>query len=176
MNSEITFAPTLLGRRMLLGFAVLLSYGTGLWLYLVHELEGATEATSLPGVVHWLRDSSLALPLVVLSVFLAGALARRLLERYGVGMSDLVASGLVAVVIAVYASVVLAMGNPIHGLLFPEVHGGAHDLPFALHAVRDGLLALTANELLAVALAGLILSRRWLAQDPAVRHAGIAPL
>ena len=145
---------------MLLGFAVLLSYGTGLWLHLVHEVEGATEATSLPGVVHWLRDSSLALPLVVLSVFLAGALARRLLERYGAGMSDLVASTLVAVVIAVYASVVLALGNPIHGLLFPEVYGhGGHDLPFALHAVRDGLLALSANELLAVILAGLILSK-----------------
>jgi hypothetical protein len=149
---------------MLFGFAVLLTFGAGLWLYLVHEVEGATEATDLPGVIHWLRDSSLALPLVVLSVFMGGALARRFLERYGSTIGELMAGAVVAVVIAVYASLVLAAANPIHGLLFPEAHAGhgGHDLPFVVHAVRDGLLAMSANELLAVGLAGVVLSRRWL--------------
>jgi hypothetical protein len=120
---DATFARTLLGHRILLSFALLLAYGGGLWLHLVHQVEGATEATSMPGVVHWLRDSSLALPLVVLSVLMGGALARRVLERYGAAMGDLMAGALVAILIAVYASVVMAVGNPIHGLLFPASHG-----------------------------------------------------
>jgi hypothetical protein len=162
---DATFARTLLGRRTLLSFAFLLAYGGGLWLHLVHEVEGATEAASMPGVVHWLRDSSLALPLVALSVFMGGALARRVLERYGAAMGDLVAGALVTILIALYASIVMAVGNPIHGLLFPASHGhGGYDLPVALHAMRDGLLALSANELLAGVLAGLILGRLWVAR------------
>jgi hypothetical protein len=58
---------------------------------------------------------------------------------------------------------VLSVGNPIHGLLFASaVHGGGHDLPVAIHIVRDGLLALTANETLAVILATRVLGRTML--------------
>ena len=163
-----TFARTLLGRRMLLVFALVMSYGGGLWLYLLHEAEGATEPGAPPGVIHWLRDSSLSVPLVAFGVFLGAALTRRLLGRYGRGASDLVVAALMAVVLAFYASVVLSIGNPIHGLLFASTHGG-HDLPVGVHVVRDGLLALSANELLAASLAGIMLVRRWVtAARPAV--------
>ena len=155
-----TFAHALLGQRMLVVFTLVLAYGGGLWLYLLHELEGAAEPGAPPGVIHWLRDSSLSLPLVGLGVFLGAALARRLLGRYGRSASEIVVGALVAVVLAFYASVVLSAGNPIHGLLFASaVHGGGHDLPLGIHVVRDALLALSANELLAVTLATVVLGR-----------------
>jgi hypothetical protein len=160
---SILFANTLLGRRMLVAITLLLTYGGGLWLYLLHEFEGATEPGAPPGVIHWLRDSSLSLPLVALGVLLGATLARRLLARCGRNASEMIGGALVAVVLALYASVVLSVGNPIHGVLFSaDVHGGGHDLPLGIHIVRDGLLALSANEALAVLLAMALLGRRML--------------
>jgi hypothetical protein len=178
-NRPALFARMLLERRMLVVFTLLLTYGGGLWLYLLHEAEGAFEPNAPPGVVHWLRDSSLSLPLVALGVFLGAALARRLLLSYGRSASDVMMGGLVAVVLAFYASVVLSTGNPVHGLLFAsEVHGGGHDLPLGIHVVRDGLLALTANEMLAGVLAAVVLGRHMLMASrrlPANRPAAIQP-
>jgi hypothetical protein len=172
---DTAFAHRLIGRRMLLGFAVLLSYGGVLWLQLVHIAEGATDASNLPWMVQWLRDASLALPVVLLSVVIGGMLARRILEHWGTTLGDLLAGALVPIVIAAYASAVLAVGNPIHSMLFPTAstgHGG-HDLPLVLHALRDGLLALSALEPLALGLAGLMLASRWLQRGSLVR--GNAP-
>ena len=150
INRPPAIARTLLERRMLVATTLLLTYGGGFWLWLLHEVEGATELNAPPGVIHWLRDSTLSLPLVALGVVLGAMLARRLLARLGRGAPGPLAAALVAVVLAFYASAVLSVGNPIHSVLFPEdVHGGGHDLPIALHVVRDGLLALSANEVLA---------------------------
>ena len=160
VDRSTRLVQTLLGRRMLVVFTLVLTYGGGLWLYLLHELEGATEPGEPPPVIHWLRDSSLSLPLVGLGVFLGAALARALLRRYGRSASAVIVTALVVVVVAFYASVVLSVGNPIHGLLFASaVHGGGHDLPLGTHVVRDGLLALTANDLLAAILAAVVLAR-----------------
>jgi hypothetical protein len=153
------FLQTLLGRKMLVIFTLVLTYGGGFWLFLLHEIEGATEPDAPPPVLHWLRDSSLSLPLVALGVFLGAALARALLRRFGQRSSGLIVGSLAAVVISFYGSVVLSIGNPIHGILFSaSVHGGGHDLPVGVHVVRDGLLALSANEVLAVMLATAVLS------------------
>jgi Na+/H+-dicarboxylate symporter len=163
INRPNLFARTLLGRRVLVAITLLLTYGGGLWLYLLHEVEGATEPNAPPGVIHWLRDSTLSLPLVALGVFLGAALARGLLGRYGRNASAVMVGALVAVVLAFYASVVLSVGNPIHGQLFASsVHGGGHDLPVGIHVVRDGLLALSANEVLAVVVAAVVLGRQLL--------------
>jgi hypothetical protein len=145
---------------MLVVFTLVLTYGGGLWIYLLHEVEGATEPGAPPGVIHWLRDSSLSLPLVALGVFLGATLARGLLVRFGRSASAVLVGGVAAVVLAFYASVVLPVGNPIHGLLFASaVHSGGHDLPLGIHVVRDGLLALSGNELLTLILAMVVLGR-----------------
>ena len=151
----------LLGQRMLFAFVLLFTYGGGWWLWLLHEVEGATEPGAPPGLLHWLRDSTLSLPLVGLGVLLGAALTRRLLARYGRGSSDLVSGMLLAAVLALYASIVLSIGNPIHGLLFKSTHGG-HDLPLVYHILRDGLLAMSGNDVLAVAFVGGVLGYQWL--------------
>jgi hypothetical protein len=154
-----------LGRRTLIALTLVMTYGGGFWLWLLHNVEGAVEPNEPPGVIHWLRDSSLSLPLVAIGVYLGAMLAERLLERHGRGASAPLVGAFVAVVLSLYASIVLSVGNPIHGWLFGgAVHGGGHDLPFALHVLRDGMLALVANEVLAVALVAILLGR-YLLQD-----------
>jgi hypothetical protein len=153
---------SLLGQRMLFAFVLLFTYGGGWWLWLLHEIEGAKEPGAPPGLLHWLRDSTLSLPLVAVGVLLGAGLARRLLARYGRGSSDLLSGMVVAAVMALYASIVLSVGNPIHGLLFKSTHGG-HDLPIVYHILRDGMLALFSDDVLAVTFVGLVLSYRWLA-------------
>lgn len=160
IDRQVRLNDTLFGRRMLVAFTLVLTYGGGLWLYWLHELEGATEPGEPPGVIHWLRDSTLSLPLVALGVFLGAMLAQRLLDRCGRRASDILVGALIAVVLAFYASVVLSIGNPIHGLLFASsVHGGGHDLPLGIHVVRDGLLALSVNEALAIGVVAVAFAR-----------------
>jgi hypothetical protein len=161
----------LLGQRMLLAFVLLFTYGGGWWLWLLHEIEGATEPGAPPGLLHMLRDSTLSLPLVAVGVLLGASLARRLVARYGRGSSDLLTGMLVAAVLALYASIVLSVGNPIHGFLFKSTHGG-HDLPIAYHILRDGMLALFGDDVMAVTFVGVVLSVRWLM---AIRRPQLSP-
>jgi hypothetical protein len=76
--------------------------------------------------------------------------------------------------------VVLSAGNPIHGLPFASsVHGGGHDLPLGIHVVRDGLLTLSANEVLSFILAAVVLGRHLVMASrslPVNRPAAIQPL
>jgi hypothetical protein len=159
------FTESLLHRRVLIALTLLLAYGCGFWLWLLHELEGATEPGAPPGLLHWLRDSSLSLPLVALGVFFGSLMAKNLLRKYGREASPLMSAAVVTAVMALYASIALSVGNPIHGTLFDSasgVHGGGHDLPFAVHVVRDGLLALTVDEVLVAVVVGSLLMRRWM--------------
>jgi hypothetical protein len=154
----------------------LLAYGGGFWIQVLHDAEGGVEIGAPPPAIHWLRDSTLALPLILVATYLGTTLARRLLERFGDDAHEVLAASVVGVVVALYASVVLAIGNPIHGLLFPSIHGGGHDLPLGLHLVRDGLLALAMNELLAVSLACAVLIVRSLTAGRALAARTLRPL
>ena len=82
----------LLGRWAMAAYSLALAYGGGLWLHLLHEAEGATEQNAPHTIIHWLRDSTLALPMIAFGVFLATHLARRLLARYGTDASRLTTS------------------------------------------------------------------------------------
>src|SRR5438445_11231975 len=163
--SDRTPAPPLLGRMATAVYSLVLAYGGGLWLHLLHEAEGATELNAPPPVIHWLRDSTLSLPLVVLGVVLASLLARRLLERYGDGASRTLIGASIAAAVALYASVVVAAGNPLHGLLFQahEHANGDAELPLAIHMLKDSLLVLSANLVLAGGLVAFLAGREWIA-------------
>lgn len=166
-------SPPLLGRSAMVVYSLALAYGGGLWLHLLHEAEGATELNAPPGVIHWLRDSTLSLPLVALGVILATLLARRLLERYGAGASRLLAGASIAAALALYTSIVVAAGNPLHGLFF-QAHEHANpnaELPVAVHMLKDSLLVLSANLVLASGLVAFLASRAWIAGQYRARRA-----
>src|SRR3954468_1038157 len=61
--------------------ALVLAYGGGLWLNVLHKAEGGVERNEPPFVLHWLRDATLALPLVMVAVWVGVLLTRRLIER-----------------------------------------------------------------------------------------------
>jgi hypothetical protein len=147
--------------RVLLAFSVVLAYAAGLWLVLIHKVAGESAGTEPRFVLHWLRDSTLALPFVLVAVWLGLRLADRLLERRGVGQSSGLAGAVTAAAVALAAGVAMAVGVPIRaGLL------GTHEasaLPLPLLTLRDALLALFVTvpvAAAAVALAGGWQSRR----------------
>ena len=166
--------------RATIVLGVVLAYGVGLWLHVLHEVQGAEEAYALSPLTHWLRDSTLALPAMVVAVGLALTFARRLVE-----WRSWRRLWLEATMAALAAALVFGVGAPVHAELFGDagqeheqppgavggqghvqpgaVHGDAQqvmplarprrehaqppvqvheDLPVALHAVRDALVAL----------------------------------
>src|SRR5919199_5584690 len=76
-------APRLAGLRSSALYSLALAYGGGLALHLMHEASGAREPHAPPGAWHWLRDASLALPVVAVAVYLGASLASRLLGHFG---------------------------------------------------------------------------------------------
>src|SRR5919199_1369199 len=111
--------------------AVLLAYGVGFWLVWQHHLAGAHEHHELPLALHWLRDSTLALPGVTVAVWLGLRLADRLWPR------DAMAR---AATVALAASIALGLGEPAHGWLFGAEEES--DLPVLEHVLRDTVAAL----------------------------------
>src|SRR5207237_4254246 len=111
--------------------ALSLAYGVGFWLVWQHHLAGAHEHHELPLALHWLRDSTLALPVVTLAVWLGLRLADRLWPR------DAVAR---AACVALAASVALGIGEPAHAWLFGAEEES--ELPVLEHILRDAVAAL----------------------------------
>jgi hypothetical protein len=126
--------------RFSLVLSVSLAYAAGLWLVLIYKVAGESARTEPRFVLHWLRDSTLALPVVAVAVWLGLRLADKLLERRGVGLASGLAGAVTAAAVALAAGVAIAVGVPIRaGLL------GTHEavaLPLPLLTLRDALLAL----------------------------------
>lgn len=157
----------------LAAFALALAYGGGLWLHLVHQFEGAHEVNEPPALIHWLRDSSLSLPLVGMVAVAALLLVRQLIAHAGKTMSRGLASAILVGSVALLTSVVVAAASPLHGLLFGAEHDEQTSLfvfkllgisipadiassPVA-HLLHDALLALVANLAIAGAVTALLI-------------------
>ncbi len=142
-----------------LAFAVALAYLGGLWLVVMHHVEGGHERNEPGLVVHWLRDSTLALPMTVLAVWGGILLARRFIVRSGAERSPLLAGAVLAAVVAYVDSTLMGLMNPIHNSMFGASHGG-HEPGFVAHMARDALLALSANLVIALVVAAALLRMR----------------
>src|SRR5919206_4212407 len=93
-------------------FSLALAYGGGLWLHLLHEAEGIVQPGLVPSLLHWLRDSSLMLPLVFIGVCVALHLVGPLRDRIAAARIPILAAALVAVGVAVIVSVLVAVAVP----------------------------------------------------------------
>src|SRR4051812_24413491 len=148
-------------------FALVLAYGGGLWLNVLHIAEGGYERNEPPLVLHWLRDATLALPLVLVAVWAGVLMARRLIERSDC-RSRLLSALTLGACVALLSAVAGALGGPAHAAVFGATHGG-HELSLPVHLVRDGLLALVVDVPLAALVAfGLRNTDPWAA--PRVNH------
>jgi hypothetical protein len=122
------------------GLGAWIAYGATLWLVAIHIAEGSHERGEPPFLVHWLRDGSLALPAVLAVVLIAVVCVQRLHAR--APLPDRWRYAAVVAASAFGSAVVLAAGNPLHGLLF-DAHTDTA-LPAGLHLLRDSVIALAA--------------------------------
>ncbi len=145
-------------------FALVQAYLGGMWMQFLHRAEGGHERNEPGFLLHWLRDGTLSLPLVLLLVWLGLAVARRLIGDRAESDRRL-ALMVCAACVGLAAGLSAAIGGPAHGALFQASHGG-HELPLLLHAGRDTLLSLAVSLPLA-AITALALARRtpWAAPD-----------
>lgn len=147
-------------------FALAIAYGGGLWLTFLHHVEGGHERNEPPFVLHWLRDATLALPLIFLAVWVGIVLARKLIARAGATDGPVaLCAAVLAAVVALAATLAVGATGPAHGNLFGAEHGG-REMPFLLHLGRDMLVALCANLVLSGVVSAAIFRRRpWAVPD-----------
>ncbi|WP_439939121.1 SdrD B-like domain-containing protein [Nocardia sp. N13] len=153
---------------------VVLAYGVGVVLHLVHA--HAEERHALPPVLHWLRDSTLAVPVAAAAVLLGGLVARRAAlwvsgsvpgsERPDPGADAAGALFGVLVTAGLYAGLSIP-GNMVHGWLFVDrahVHGGATGMA---HLAADGALVLGAAAVVLFLELALTMLDAWTRQQAA---------
>ncbi len=140
------------GRVGALSIAV--AYGGGFWLQLIHDVEGATEHGEPGRLVHWIRDSTLALPVVIIAVMLGLAVTDRLLHSAHRMKESRQATWATAAAVALSTSLALALASPFHAMLFQSHHrSGAEggDMPAVMHMYYEFVVVLVANLLIASA-------------------------
>lgn len=131
-------------RLTILSLAI--AYGGGLWIHWQHELAGGHEALPINPILHWLRDSSLALPLIVLAVWLGEKAASLASRKIGWKQTSLFRVLLEIASISVLASFFVTLGIPVHGYAF-----GAsleHEMSLVEHMLHDGGQILFINTLI----------------------------
>jgi FtsP/CotA-like multicopper oxidase with cupredoxin domain len=156
--------------------AAVLAFGGGLWLTTIHRSAGGIEPGQPGFVATWLRDATLALPLVMAAVWIGLLVTRRVLQRTGSEPSIALGVALLAVVVGGFTAAVTSVLGPLQGVLFTSGLAG-QELPFALHMLRDWVVAFPVDLLVAGAVAvGLARRRPW--EAPQVRAWGVpaAPL
>ena len=147
--------------------AVALAFGGGLWLTAIHRSGGGLEPGQAGFVSTWLRDATLALPVVMAAVWIGVLTTRRVLQRTGSEPSLALGATLLAVVVGGLTALATSVFGPLHHVLFATGHAG-HDLPFALHMLRDAVVAFPVDLLVAGSVAaGLARRRPW--EAPQVR-------
>jgi len=115
--------------------------------HLVHHQEGAHELIEISPVMHWLRDASLALPLIFLAAWPAMRLIRRQVEQRDWKTRPWLTALVEMAAIALLASAFITAANPLHSWLFQASH--EHEVSLTRHLVRDGLISLSIYLLLA---------------------------
>src|SRR3954451_2954388 len=146
-----------------LAFTLAPAYGGRVWETLLPHVEGGHERNEPSLVLHWLRDATLALPLVFCAVWVGVLIARRLIERNGAERSPVTSAAVLAASVAWIDSMVVGLASPLHNTLFKAGHSGPHT-PYLVHSGRDALLALAVNlPLAAIVSAALLNTRPWAA-------------
>lgn len=119
--------------QKVIALVIAISYGGGLWVNVQHELEGAHEANELSPILHWLRDSTLAMVFIFFGVMMALSFLRWLLQRTDDRLSPMAQQALTVLVLGVFTGTGFALGIPVHGFLF-----GTH-LEVGMELVTDML-------------------------------------
>src|SRR4051794_12047259 len=140
---------------------VLLAYGVGAWMVLLRHFQGGHEHAGPSLATHWLGDSTLALPGVIVAVALSLRLAARKLAP-GDGGSAFARQAVATGAAAPAAALAFAASYPVRAWLFGASESEA--LPPPVRIARDTLLALAIALPVAALGASLLLADRRSAQ------------
>jgi hypothetical protein len=132
---ETSSSKTKMAAR-LIALAAAIAYLGGLWLHWLHEMEGGHEAVAISPVLHWLRDSSLAFPLILMATWLALLVSSAILQRKRWQAAPLRAFLVEVPMVVLFTSAFILAGNPVHAALFGASH--QHEASFTAHLLRDG--------------------------------------
>src|SRR3954462_8830408 len=154
--SSIRILPSLdrAGRavRAVLAAGILQAFGVGLVVHLLHT--GQHEAHELSPVLHWLRDSALAVPLSVAALAVGVAVVQRTATWASLPARGTLAQVLWSLTGALAYAAISVPGNLAHARLFGAEHAGMAPLAHAVHDSASVMLA-AFSLLLALAAAGL---------------------
>ena len=108
-------------------FALAIAYRDGLWLTTLQGASRMIERNQPPQLIHWLRDSTLALPLVFAAVLVALLCVRWWIEHSRVEQAGITGAIVLIFAVACAASAAQAAAGPLHDYLFqPQRLGLAH--------------------------------------------------
>ena len=142
-------------RGAIAGLGAYLALAAGLVLHLRHA--GVHEAGGLSPIMHWLRDSLLAVPMAVLVLVLAVPIVRWLSRVLTVSETSAMAHVMWATVVGAGYALATVPGNWVHHQLFVAEHAH-HAGSFWAHALSDAMAVLwpaAAFTLIASVLVGL---------------------
>ncbi|MEO8267388.1 MAG: hypothetical protein ABI706_17950 [Ilumatobacteraceae bacterium] len=130
--------------RRTCAIAVAAAYAVGLWTHAVHWRSGAREAGDVAFWAHWLRDSTLSVPLVMLAVLAATMVVGRHAKALRLASAA-----------AAAVATALALGVPVHAGIFGHAahQGAVPALPVSMLA--EFLIDLPAALLISAAVIGL---------------------
>jgi hypothetical protein len=116
-------------------YAIATAYGGAFWLVVLRRAEGDYERHQTPLLLEWLRNATLALPLIVVAAAAGLMLASWARERWEI-RSRLSSGALTATLIAYLASCSLAVTSRAQGAIL-GLHD-AHPLALPVMVLRDG--------------------------------------
>ena len=122
--------------QKVIALVIAISYIGGLWVNVQHELGDAHEVNEMLPILHWLRDSTLAMVFIFFGVMMSISFLRWLIQRTDGRLSLLAQQSLTVLVLGVFTGAAFALGIPVHGFLF-----GVHlDMGVELitHMLTDG--------------------------------------
>jgi hypothetical protein len=143
MQSDVVSPELMINLSKIFALIVAISYGGGLWVNIQHELEGAHEVNELSPVLHWLRDSTLAMFFIFFGVLMALAFSRWLIQRMNKPMPRFPQLVLITICLGVFSGAAFAIGIPVHGYIF-GVHL-AEGVDLISDMLKDGSLVALIN-------------------------------
>ncbi|HSP27378.1 MAG TPA: hypothetical protein VLN74_02430, partial [Ilumatobacteraceae bacterium] len=156
------FAPERTRPAALVWLSLAIAYGGGGWLHTIHAVQGATEGGASSGVTHWLRDSTLAVPVVFVGVWLGLRLVRSLLRPFDDDDLGVLRPMAVVVFVSIVTSVALALASPAHAVLFPAEHHHLHaGMAVPAHMALEGVFALLSGLVITSVVVVALRGRMW---------------
>lgn len=139
MSAERTGWPTIKAALAAVPAGMTMALGVGAVLHLVHT--GHHEERAPGPVLHWLRDSALALPLAVVAVAVATALLQRVFAWIDDGRPRPASRVLQVTLAAMMFAAFSVPANAAHARLF----GAESEGSFAVHALRDASIVFVSS-------------------------------